>query len=355
MTHDLEHARIPDVHAWASGLGVSSESVALLLDSDVIDLHLDSFIWDRILGYDLHRRHEHAPLGRHFFHHVDFPRALEAGMTGGTWVITTNPFRSARGRERAFAENLATLKSRLADTAGRLEHVRTVADYRAARARGAHGAFLGIQGGNALDATPESVGVLADRSVVRVTLVHLTGSSLGATSAPSLGDDRLTSKGHAMIEALESMRVLVDLAHIGRRTFDEAVRAHDRSLPLIVTHTGIDAVHPHWRNVTDAQIRAIADTGGTVGIMLQSAFLGRGRVSVETFVDHVAHVVRLVGDDHVSLGSDFDGMISPPRDLTTPSTYPRIVDAMLRRGLSTETVRKFLGGNALRTIAAMRG
>ena len=101
----------------------------------------------------------------------------------------------------------------------------------------------------------------------------------------------------------------------------------------------------------------IADSGGTIGIMLESGFLApsRGEANVKTFVDHVEHVVRVVGDDHVSLGSDFDGMISPPKDLTTPLAYPRVVAELMRRGYGETTVRKFLATNALRTIEAMRG
>lgn len=355
MQTDLERAVPLDAGLWAKKLSVPKEAVDLYRASDVLDLHLDTFIWTRIFGYDLLKRHDRAPLGRHFFFHTDFPRALEAGLTGGIWVITTNPFRPTWNREKTFRKNLARLKQTIGSAASRMTHVKTVADYRAARAAGMHGAFIGIQGGNALDATSESLDALADRSVVRVTLVHLTGSSLGATSAPSAGDDSITRQGRDAVKKLESMRVLVDLAHIGRNTFFQAVEEHDRSLPLIVTHTGVDAVHPHWRNLTDAQIRAIAESGGTIGIMLQSSFLGRGDVDVKTFVDHVEHVIRLVGDDHVSLGSDYDGMISPPRDLPTPFAYPRVVAELLRRGHGESTVKKFLSGNALRTIEAMRG
>jgi membrane dipeptidase len=355
MDTDLDRAEPLDSDSWARRLSVPKEAVDLYRSADVLDLHLDTFIWSRIFGYDLLKRHDRAPLGRHFFFHTDFPRALEAGLTGGVWVITTNPFRPSSNREQVFLKNLDRMKRTIGDAGSRLAFVRTAAEYRAARAKGLHGAFIGIQGGNALDADADALSVLVDRSIVRVTLVHLTGSSLGATSAPSSGNDAITDAGRDAVRKLESMRVLVDLAHIGRRTFFQAIEAHDRSLPLIVTHTGVDAVHPHWRNLTDDQIRAIADSGGTVGIMLQSGFLGRGRVDVRTFVDHVAHVIDLVGEDHVSLGSDFDGMISPPRDLPTPFAYPRVVAELLRRGYGDVCVRKFLATNALRTIEAMRG
>ena len=126
---------------------------------------------------------------------------------------------------------------------------------------------------------------------------------------------------------------------------------------MLVTHTGIDAVHPHWRNLTDAQIRAVADLGGTIGIMYQASFLGDpvwgGKLA--SIVDHMAHVIQVVGEDHVSLGSDWDGAISPPRDMPTCLELPRLVEEMLRRGWSPGRIGKVLGGNALRTIAALRG
>lgn len=356
MTPDLAHAQPLDSAVWSRMLGVPKEAIDLYRASDVLDLHLDTFIWRRIFGYDLLRRHDRGPLGRHFFFHTDLPRAIEAGLTGGIWVITTNPFRGAPARRRAFERNLSTLRGILESASPRVSFVKTVRDYREARASGRHAAFIGVQGGNALDESAAAFELLRDRSVVRVTLVHLTGSRLGGTSAPSpYQRDELTPLGRVAIEKLESMRVLVDLAHIGRRSFFQALEVHDRSLPLIVTHTGVDSVHRHWRNLTDEQIRAVADTGGTIGIMLQSGFLGSGAVDVRTFVDHVDYVISLVGEDHVSLGSDFDGMISPPADLRTPFDYPRIVAEMLRRGHGPERIGKFLGGNALRTIEAMRG
>lgn len=345
-----------DVEDVARELDVSKDAVALYRSSDVIDLHLDTFIWRRIFGYDLHTRHEGGPLGRHFMGHTDFPRALEAGITGGCWVITTNPFRPAKNREAVFKKNLATLKAELAKASDHIVHVKSAAEYRAARAAGKHGAFIAIQGGNALDASPRSLDALEGGDVLRVTVVHLTGSSLGGSSAPlPFGKDALTPAGAEHVRRLGELKVLVDLAHIGRKTFFEAAAVHRKGVPLVVTHTGVDAVHPHWRNLTDEQIRVVADTGGFVGIMLQESFLGRPPVTLQRVVDHVEHVIKVGGEDTVALGSDYDGMISPPASLTTPFTYPRLVDEMLRRKIPERVVRKFLGGNALRVIEAVRG
>ena len=131
---------------------------------------------------------------------------------------------------------------------------------------------------------------------------------------------------------------------------------HDPSLPLTVSHTACDALHAHFRNIDDQQLRAVARTGGLVGVLFNCDFLAPSRrgVSVETVVDHLAHIVNVAGPDHAALGSDFDGAIIPPRDLKTVLELPRLVDAMLRRGFGTDTVQKILGGNFLRVLGALR-
>ncbi len=351
-----DHRRDPA--AWAASLGISAEAVDIYLASDVIDLHVDSFIWHRIFGYDLTRRHGHGLLGARCYSQVDFPRILEAAMTGAVWIITTNPARSSRGRLRALQRNLAELRLLFDGVSDQLQLVRSTAEYRAARAAGKHGAFVGIQGGNALDYDLDAIDTLDD-IVLRITLVHLSSSPLGVTSSPAaLGSDTgLTDLGRSFVERLNARKIFVDLAHISRRGFFDAVAIHDRSQPLLVTHTGVCGVHPHWRNLDDEQLRAIADTGGTIGIMYHAPFLGdplwAGKAS--TIVDHLAHVVATVGEDHASLGSDWDGAIHPPRDMPTCLELPRLVQHMLDRGWSAERIHKILGGNFLRVVEALRG
>jgi membrane dipeptidase len=352
---DADHRRDPD--AWARALGISSEAVELYLASDVIDLHIDSFIWTRVLGYDLARRHGSGPFGARFSHQVDFPRALEARLSGATWVITTNPMRTAHGRSRVFFENLDRLHRIFGSVPDRFAVVRDVAEYRAARSADKHAAFVGIQGGNALGL--DDFDRLPDRSILRITLVHLSSSKLGATSAPLrlVGPERLTEFGEAYVRRLNEKRILVDLAHIGRTAFFDALRVSDPSQPVIVTHTGVDGAHRHWRNLDDEQLRAVAARGGTVGIMYHLPYLGGSffRGGAELVVDHLEHVIRTIGDDHASLGSDWDGAIVTPRDMRTCLELPRLVELMLRRGFSHDTVQKILGRNFLRTVEAIRG
>ena len=348
-----------DPAAWARELGVSREAIELYLRSEVIDLHLDSFIWTRIFGYDLRRHHGQGPFGARFFYQVDLPRVREAALAGATWVITTNPLRSARRRPEVLLENLQRLQGIFDSMPDEVRVVRNAAEYRAARAAGLHAAFIGIQGGNALDRDANCVDLIPDDLVLRVTLVHLTASRIGATSAPTdpRGRTGLSQFGRELVARLNARRIGVDLAHIDRRGFFDAVEAHDSSQPLLVTHTGVCGVHRHWRNLDDAQLRAVADTGGTVGVIYQASFLADPplRGSAESVVQHLAHIVETVGDDHASLGSDWDGAIVPPRDLRSPRELPRLVEAMLRRGWDATRIQKILGGNFLRVVEALRG
>ncbi len=348
-----------DPGAWAQEIGVSREAIDLYLGSEVIDLHLDSFIWTRVFGYDLCERHDEGLFGSRFYSQVDFPRVLDARMGGGTWVITTNPARAASERAVTFRENLDRLLGVFATVEDRFAIVRTEAEYRAARAAGKHGAFLGVQGGNAFDGEPDALDRVPDQLLLRVTLVHLSSSSFGATSSPLRAgrDEGLTPAGREMVHRLESKKIFCDLAHVSKRGFWDAVEEHDRSQPLLVTHTGVSGAFEHWRNLDDDQLRAVADSGGTVGVMYQSSFLGDPYMGgkAERVVDHLQHIVATVGEDHASLGSDWDGAILPPRDLKSPLELPRLVDIMLGRGMGEGTIRKILGENFLRVVAAVRG
>jgi len=349
----------PDAAAWARELDISREAIELYLASDVIDLHIDSFIWQRVFGYELRRRHGLGLFGGRFYSQVDFPRALEARLSGATWAITTNPLRTSAERLDTFFSNLRALRELFQSVPSHFAVVRNLSEYRAARALRKHAAFIGVQGGNALDHDLGAFDLLPESLILRITVVHLSESRLGMTSSP-LGakkDAGLTDLGREFVRRLNEKRIFVDLAHISKRGFWDAVAVPDRAQPLIVTHTGVSGVCEHWRNLDDAQLAAVAESGGTIGIMYQSSFLGDswwgGRA--ESIVRHIEHVIDTVGEDHVSLGSDWDGAILPPRDLVSCLELPRLVELMLGRGHGPERIQKVLGGNFLRALADLRG
>src|SRR6185436_8249492 len=100
----------------------------------------------------------------------------------------------------------------------------------------------------------------------------------------------------------------------------------------MVTHTGVIGVHPHWRNVDDEQLRAVADKGGCVGIIFARRFLGAA--SIEAVVDHLVHVIDVAGEDVPALGSDFDGFVVPPIGLEDVAALPNLTVALSRRGVA---------------------
>lgn len=354
---------VPDDPTLAQRAGVSVEAVQLLRSCDVVDLHVESSIPLRLWGYDLTARHNLGWLGGRFFGHLDFPRALEAGLTGTVWSISTNVLRGERGRLIALQHNVKDLCAAFAATAGAMRPVRNHAEYLAVRKEGAHAAMLAVQGGNAYDVIDGSLAPATDDWITRVTLLHLTNSVYGSTSSPAhrmrspFRKSKLTARGQSLIERLNAERIFVDLAHIDEQGFWNALDVHDRRQPAIVTHTGVDGVTKHWRNLTDAQIRAVADTGGVVGIMFQTAFLKRkggprdGRMAVE----HLQHLIDIGGEDVAAIGSDYDGAVVPPPDLREGSLgYVRLVQHMLDAGFSTDLIQKILGANYLRTFKTLR-
>ncbi|MCB9549674.1 MAG: membrane dipeptidase [Myxococcales bacterium] len=335
----------------------SDEARALARASDLIDLHLDTFIPPRLWGYDPLVAHRPWFLRR--FAHADLPRMDAGEVSGAMWSITTNPVRTAGGRWRTFQRNLARMQALVTRAGGRLAFARDAAEYHRVREAGAHAVLLAVQGGNAFDAAPDGPASVADRLLTRVTLVHLTSNRAGATSSPASRLRRhrgLSAHGRRQIEQLDAARVFLDLAHIHPDAFWDAVDAHDPGLPLIVTHTGVDGVRPHWRNLDDRQIRAIADSGGVVGVMFHTAFLRRrgGPRDAAMVAEHLEHIVRVGGPQAVAVGSDYDGAILPPRDLRSAATWPWLVQVLLDRGWTPDAIQGALGRNFLASWARLR-
>ncbi len=351
----IDHRAAPAY--WARELGVSREAVDIVLDSHFIDLHLDLEVPVRVIGYDPTRRHR-SPAGRPppLWGHTDLPRVIEAGFTGVVYDIATNPARPPRNRQRATLNNIRTIQERAARYPNQLAIVTSVAEYRTAHAEGKLALWLSLQGGNALIHDPSVLEGEVGRLLHRITLIHLTNSRLGGTSSPAGRDRALGPLGADLIARCNAARIFVDLAHASKRTFWDALACHSPDLPPIVSHTGVDGVRTHWRNLDDNQVRAIADRNGVIGIMYQSNFLQEtsGYADRASIVDHLAHVIDLVGEDYAAIGTDYDGAIVPPHDLACVTHHPMLIQDMLDRGWSAERIQKILGLNYLRVASILR-
>ena len=161
----------------------------------------------------------------------------------------------------------------------------------------------------------------------------------------------LTAFGRAVVPELNRLGIVVDLAHANDTAFYQALEISKK--PVEFSHGAVFALAPHWRNLTDDQLKALAINGGVIGIALLPNFIDQNpkNQTLQRLVDHIEYVCELVGDDHVGFGADYDGM-GPDTVAILPSyaDMPQLTQVMLDRGLSGETILKFWGGNFLRVM-----
>ena len=317
----------------------------------VMDLHADTAKLMDKLGYDLALRHERPmPKRANLFGHLDLPRMRDGGLAGQFFSFWTAPY-PERGCGKSVAKQLDALDVAMAKHPSELGWTRTGADVRAAKAAGQIAALGGIEGGQALEGQLDTIEAFSRRGVRYLGLLHFSANAIGRP-AKGRGSDPLaglTGFGRDVIRECERCGVIVDLAHINRRGYFDALEL--ATVPPLVSHTGVAGAHPHWRNIDDEQIRAIADKGGCVGIIFARKFLGSA--SIDAVVDHIAHVIDVAGEDVPSLGSDFDGFVVPPEGLEDIAALPNLTVALARRGIAPRVLEKILGGNVLRVLDAV--
>jgi membrane dipeptidase len=269
---------------------------------------------------------------------------------------------------QAFARVAAAHKRILSDPS--LVLVEKADDVLAAKAAGKLAVTLHFEGTNCFE---RDLSVIEPffRLGVRHTLLAFNVSNSAGGGCAEASDGGLTKWGRSLIAEMERVGMMLDLSHVGARTSLEAMEAATR--PVLFTHSNAASVQPHYRNLTDAQIRACAATGGLVGISGSSDYLGDLNASTEALFRHVDHVVQLVGVDHAGLGLDlvFDAEAVtsfarsradewpqakdpnwPGFRYAQPAQLVDLVALMLERGYGDEDVRKFLGGNYLRLARA---
>jgi membrane dipeptidase len=329
----------------------SAEARALHVAYPPIDLHADTLTWSRLLGYDMRLRHE-PPLWRAAFGgHIDLPRLRDAGIGAQFFGLVSLPIgKRMRGLSRAVHEQIDLLQDAARRSPGELRLVRTADEVEGCHRDGVIGALLGIEGAHALEGELEQIEAFAKRGVRYLGLLHFTANDAGypAYGRGRRDDGGLTAFGFDLVRRCESAGVLVDLAHINKRGFLDACSVARR--PPIVSHTGVLGAHEHWRNIDDGQLRAVAEKGGVVGVIFYPRYLGAD--GLDAVVRHLVHILNVVGEETPALGSDWDGMIIPTRELRDPRGLPLLTDALLRAGLSERTIGKILRGNVMRVLAA---
>jgi len=166
-------------------------------------------------------------------------------------------------------------------------------------------------------------------------------------------ESKLPELGVQALEEMERLGMIFDVSHLTDSVFWDV--ADVMKGPFIASHSNCRELCDHPRNLTDDMIRALAEHGGVMGMNFAPAFVDKDKATVERMVDHVDHIVDLVGPDHVGLGSDFDGIGSTPEGLEDVSKMPNMTRVMVKRGYSDEDILKILGGNHLRVFKQVIG
>jgi membrane dipeptidase len=348
---------------------VHADALAFHRECLVLDLHIDTLLWVRLLGYDLTRPHRNRLPYSPFAWHFDLERAAVGGLKACVFGLVINPRhvhpelmfplkflawweRGERGC--GFPQTLDTMNL-LRDAASarpdRLVFCKSGSEVRRAVAEGRFAGLAALEGAQGIEGRLEDVRAAYAAGLRMLGLVHFQANEAAYPMTVSSFDDAgLTPFGLELISEMERLGMVVDLAHLNPRGVDDALRAMQR--PFVVSHTACRALVNHPRNLDDSQIRRIADRGGVVGIAFGNIFVKGG---LSGFLDHVEHVIRVGGADAIALGSDFDGMILPVQGMEDVTVYPRITQALLARGQPREVVRKALGENALRVICDVCG
>lgn len=222
-------------------------------------------------------------------------------------------------------------------------------------ASGATRAVFGIEGAQALAGALDRIPTLVRRGVRLFGPVHAHHNDLADSATdPRPARGGLTPEGERFVRAVYAAGGLVDVSHASDEAFADVARlARAASRPIVATHSNARALARHPRNLTDAQLRAIAASGGIAGLNFHAAFLrdDGAPATVADVVRHARHMIDVMGAAHVAIGSDLDGNIRAARGLGSHAGMPTLARALRDAGISSPDVRAILGENALRVLA----
>ncbi len=361
---------------------ISDEARKLHRESLVVDLHVDPILQKLLFDYEIDEHHDrdwqpskrrrlfkslttfaqnrefHSP----FFNHIDVPRMLAGGYSLGAFGIHHWPRAGERGWQNVL--NQLNYLERVVKRQSDLVFATDPDALLQAHASGQIGCFAGVEGTHCLGAAGaknqqrrlDRIQVLFEKHHVRyLTLTHFSRNDAAAPTM-GLGADAnlgLTRFGTALAEKLNETGMLVDVAHVSHQGVLDACSCS--KVPVIASHAGVRSVRKHPRNLNDEALRAIVESGGLVGIMFATNFLSSAATNPtsEVVLQHIDYIVRNYGDDHVALGTDFDGWIPRiPSDMEDAADLPLLTQHMLNHGYSEDRIRKILGMNFLRVWRA---
>ena len=375
---------------------VSERARELHFSSIVVDTHSDSFGRAVDRGEDLG-----TETGRG---HMDLPRMREGGITGQFFAGWLNPhqYELNFGIQRLL-QYFDAMHSTFAKYPDEIGIARTAADVRRAKAERKIAGILCIEGGHAIQDDLAALRMFHELGVRYMTLTWNNTNNWADGVLDEPKNDGLNDFGREVVGEMNRLGIIVDISHVAVKTFWDAMETTEK--PVMASHSSALAICQHPRNMNDDQLGAVAENNGVISINFAPAFISeshrlasedlsqrlqeeiselesgwrgddeklkeeisnlrrlhRERLGSELelpdyteIIDHMDHMVGVMGIDHVGLGSDFDGIPSAPSGMDDCSKMPWITDEMLKRGYSDEDVRKVLGENVLRVMEEVVG
>lgn len=319
--------------------------------------------------------------------HTDIPRLKQGGVGAQFWAAYVPVERTDAIRKTL--EQIDVIHRLIRDYPDTFEFAGSVDDILRIRKKGKIASLIGVEGGHCID---NSLGVLRtyyQLGVRYMTLTHTADLDWADSSAGKGKNNGLSQFGEEVVAEMNRLGMLVDLSHVSAETMRQAIKMS--KAPVIFSHSSAFALNPHPRNVPDDVLKLMPQNGGVVMVNFYPGFLVPDstralrrfnqyeeelrkktsdekeiQIALERFrrenpipeatihhaVDHIEHIIKIAGIDHVGLGSDFDGINAVPKQLEDVSTYPLITQELLNRGYKKEQILKVLGGNLLRAMRA---
>jgi membrane dipeptidase len=366
---------------------IADRARALHFSSVVIDTHADTT--QRLLDgkFDVGERHSDG--------HVDIPRMREGGLNAQFFSIWMSGKITGGTAVQKSLDQIDAVRNMVRTHGNDMMFAVTAADVRRAHEQGKIAVLLGMEGGHMIANDLAVLRMYSALGVRYMTLTHFYNNDWGDSSTDKPAHNGLTDFGKAVVREMNRLGMLVDISHVSDKTFYDALEIS--KAPLLASHSSSRALDNHPRNMTDEMAKALAAKGGVVQINYERSYLSQEyndafkanagdisrleekfkkecgdngaclekaqnnyvnqlvaegklpHVSWEKIVDHIDHFVKLIGADHVGLGSDFDGA-DMPEGMENASKLPKITEALMRRGYSDADIRKILGENTLRVM-----
>jgi membrane dipeptidase len=366
---------------------ISPRAKKLHFTSIIIDTHDDTT--QRLLtpGFDIGVRHTDGS--------VDIPRMREGGLGAIFFSIWISGTVTGPEAVKRALDQIDAVRQMVRTHAKDLALCTTAAEIRRAHADGKIAVLMGVEGGHMIDSDLSVLRSYADLGVRYMTLTHSVNDEWADSSTDKPAHNGLTDFGKDVVREMNRQGMMVDISHVADKTFYDALAIS--KAPMIASHSSCRALCDHPRDMTDDMIKALAAKGGVIHINYYIGFLSQEyrdamksnpeldkqmqaeiekrcgknedcqlregdnllreavaagklpRVSWETIIQHIDYAVKLVGADHVGLGSDFDGA-NMPYGMEDVSMIPKITDALLKKGYSEADIRKILGENTLRVM-----